>query len=751
MMFGDATATADSDPVALQVSKRPELPKQNDHIGSIYPGSIDSIVVTGKPDAPYTYVYEFAVSLKADGTDLVWKTFADMTSPKENTYLLEGLNPGTIYYVYVRIKASEGNYPHGQVNMVTTNTTYDDYLNQRIDALQKLIEDTDGDILKALIAKAIADANALETPSATFYEDLEGIYNRVLIAVPFARQQDGRIAELLALRDALIATGEFSTESNNKINDLCSTAVSSITAAKMADEVEGFYQNAVDGMKAVKVSYLFYEQTKLTTHVGLPQGSRLFMQRISDITSLTNSIDAAIATGRLAVAGESMTLAEAVERFRSLDVMAGYTLRLTKDDLVYTYYDGTYEIRVLLPEELWGVSGLQVVYYNEKSGIEVLDTVRDGNCLVFTATHIEDFAILGDPTMNLTPFIIALGLIMACQLIAIICMLGRRVKNARRAYYHASVALPTMALTVRFQPTNGLTLSLVLGGCVVLLQIVLMYLLLSTDMVHRNGRTRTAEVRREERPATAPVEDTPNSDDTQDVYAPIPSEMEEDAFEEIGDPSEDAFEDDALEALPDEAPEDAAENADSALDEDGVYVDLRTGEVFGDTDGYDDFIEPAANPRYSLPDEEDPMEEITAEDVSTDPFEAEAPAEDAEDGVIADGESWNCEGEAVEGASFEPAYEETTDTGSEGDSYPLEDDVYPLEEDDLYEFGDSVRGEPAEDIPQEEPVMGEPADDEPIDEPIQGESPAYEQSAVSEGSDENEEPNEPKHYDGYEE
>lgn len=743
MTFGDGTTNADSDTATVTLAARPELPEQNKHIGSIYPSDIDSIAVERNPNSAYTYEYEFAVALNADGTGLTWKSFSELANPKENVYLLEGLNPGTIYYVYVRVKASDGNYPHGLVNMSQQSTFFTDYLNKKIDDLQKLIEDGDGDIVRALVAKAIEDAKALPKPSATFYEDLEGIYNRVLAAVPFARQQDTRIAELRALRDSLIATDEFSSESNNKLNDICSTAVSSITAAKTGDEVEAIYQKAVTDMTAVKVTYLFFGNAKLISSLGLPQGTKLFVQRMEDIMSLTNAIDAAITSGRLAVAGDSMTLAEALEAFRSLDVMAGYTLRLSRNDAAYTNYDGSYEIRVLLPEELWGVSGLQVAYYNEKSGIEVLDTARDGNYLVFTATHLSDFAILGDPTMNLTPFIIALGLILACQLIAIILMLARRVKNARRMY-HASFALPTVALTIRFLPVNGLTLALVLGALVVVLQIILMYLLLSTDMVHRREKREKKQEREpeaaptmavpEEEPEEADKETDENGEDAE--YLPL---MINEDGEEDDDPFK-TFEEDGQSA------EDIEDSEKGRSEDDSVYVDLRTGEVFGDTDHYEDFIEPAANPKYSLPDDEYvPYENEPAFDenaISDEDMSDALPADDETEPIIPEATDWQYDSEVpAEEWSEEPADEDApTDELEVGEGFVFEP-AYDTELDDEY-YDDSVRGEPAEDIPQEEPVTGEPADDYIEEEPVRGDLPEYEQPAEDE---------ETKKYDGYEE
>jgi hypothetical protein len=363
----------------------------------------------------------------------------------------------------------------------------------------------------------------------------------------------------------------------------------------------------------------------------------------------------------------------------------------------------------------------------------VLDTERDGNYLVFYTDHIADFAILGDPVMNLTPFIIALGLILACQLIAIILMLARRVKNARRTY-HASVALPVVALTVRFLPANGLTLALILGVCVVILQIILMYLLLSTEMVHQHKPRESKPHREPEaRPAMAEAEPEMNDEAEEDVEPEdedaeyLPFMLNEDTEE--SDPFDD-FEEDG------DTPEEAVAE-ENALD-DSVYVDLRTGEVFGDTDSYEDFIEPAANPRYSLPEEDapvygEPEDAYTADSVSEDAVTEELSGADVYgDEPSADAAEWQYDDSDDQPEELEQPIED-------GEGFVFEP-TYDDGEDDYYD--DSVRGEPAEDLPQEEPVTGEPADDLIEDEPVRGELPEYEQPAEDE---------ETKKYDGYEE
>ena len=272
--------------------------------------------------------------------------------------------------------------------------------------------------------------------------------------------------------------------------------------------------------------------------------------------------------------------------------------------------NGVYEIRLHLPEALRGNQGLQVAYYNEKTGmLTVLDTEIDGNDLVFRSNKsgISDFIILGDTTVVMTSFIAALGLTLLCQLIAIVVLLVRRAKTSK-SVRHCSLMLP-LALTIRFLPENSMMLIFVLGILVVLAQIILMYLLFTSDVIYRKGKrvgNEPTEQRRERdgapaEPADAPapeVDDTTayesiSDEDTAVMVAFDDEEVEEDASQTDNEDEETTLDtptEDLLEVEDESVAEDVFETEDESIVND---------------EAYDDFIEPAANPRYSLPDDED--------------------------------------------------------------------------------------------------------------------------------------------------
>ena len=69
------TTTADSDPVAVALAKRPEKPLYNDHISGTT-GETYSVGLNINLNAGYTYEYEFALSLNSDGSSMLidWMT-----------------------------------------------------------------------------------------------------------------------------------------------------------------------------------------------------------------------------------------------------------------------------------------------------------------------------------------------------------------------------------------------------------------------------------------------------------------------------------------------------------------------------------------------------------------------------------------------------------------------------------------------------------------------------------------------------
>ena len=676
LVWGDGVSTSNYEG-RITLASRPAAPTLNREVLDIRPDytTIEIVMADLLP-----YGYEFAISRdpNADIASLTWQS-----APR-----FENLLQGTVYFVYVRVNEAE-DHPHGLAGVWKYETYYVNYLEEKIERMQDLRLEGDGGQVDAVIKAAIQQAREM-TPSPTFYEDLEKLYQDTVNAVSFARLQDQHIAEILELCRSLIATGLYSDTNEALLASLGENAVAAIVATDKSDEVRSIAEAAREAIYAVKISHLSSEGMEMTAESGLARSIRLSMVFLSDFSALSDSVNTSIRNGHILYSGTSVAYGDLCDALLTKYVAAAYRMGLYDGDVAYTAFDGLYEFRLLLNDELKDVQGLMVGYYNERTGqLEILDARREGNCLVFTSDRVTDFVILGDPVVELTAVIASLSLILLCQLVAVVLLIVRRVKTAKKgsaAKAYSSI-LPTVALTVRLLPENALATVVLLGALVILLQIVLICLLLSSDLVRR------AKPRREEKEEPVPtekVEDADKADETDEAAAAAAlayayaAEAADDAEDELSeedyesdpnnfaetpeaqDAKSDPFAvyDDEVEEISDEElledpaygvdlegevfadpayltedeegalahPAYIAEGEEQAIAEgeypaETAYVDEETGEVFAEGE---DFIEPAANPRYSLPDEdlssaELPTEEVYAEDFSS----TELPAEEA--------------------------------------------------------------------------------------------------------------------------
>ena len=667
LVWGDGVSTSNYEG-RITLASRPAAPTLNREVLDIRPDytTIEIVMADLLP-----YGYEFAISRdpNADIASLTWQS-----APR-----FENLLQGTVYFVYVRVNEAE-DHPHGLAGVWKYETYYVNYLEEKIERMQDLRLEGDGGQVDAVIKAAIQQAREM-TPSPTFYEDLEKLYQDTVNAVGFARLQDQHIAELMELCRSLIATGLYSDTNEALLASLGENAVAAIVATDKSDEVRSIAEAAREAIYAVKISHLSSEGMEMTAESGLARSIRLSMVFLSDFSALSDSVNTSIRNGHILYSGTSVAYGDLCDALLTKYVAAAYRMGLYDGDVAYTAFDGLYEFRLLLNDELKDVQGLMVGYYNERTGqLEILDARREGNCLVFTSDRVTDFVILGDPVVELTAVIASLSLILLCQLVAVVLLIVRRVKTAKKggaAKAYSSI-LPTVALTVRLLPENALATVVLLGALVILLQIVLICLLLSSDLVRR------AKPRREEKEEPVPTEkaeDADKADETDEAAAAAAlayayaAEAADDAEDELSeedyesdpnnfaetpeaqDARSDPFAvyDDEVEEISDEElledpaygvdlegevfadpayltedeegalahPAYIAEGEEQAIAEgeypaETAYVDEETGEVFAEGE---DFIEPAANPRYSLPDEdfsssELPTEEVYAEDLS---------------------------------------------------------------------------------------------------------------------------------------
>lgn len=688
-VFTTGNITLGAENITMTIQARPSAPVLGGDVKSIRPISDTEIKVLFA-DATIATLYEVAISLDSDVANLAadaWKSIAD----GQDHYVFGDLQPGTHYYVFVRLKET-ADALSGIALSEKKLTEYDEYVEEMVDRLNGMITNGDGDIAKGVIANTIKEIDKLrEDPDAipeNFYQLVQDLIDGVEEKLLFARLQDSKIAALQNHREECMASGSFSPENKALLNSLCADAVAEISGATTEEDVDAIYNTAKAAMQAVPVTHLYDANgfMQLTSQLGLAQNSGITLSSIEDIKALRRAIADAIAKGNI-TADSFITIEEATKLLRALDTVSAYSFNLIN---VQAGAGDVFTLRLTIPESLAGCTGLQVAYFNQATGmLELLETTIEGNTLVFKAKQIADFVILADPTVDLTAVIIALGAILLCQLIAIVLVLVSRNK-AKNSVMHASVALP-LFLTIHFLPVaNAELIALGLGIAVILAQIVLMWLLISSGMIRVFKTKKTAPAQQE---VTAVVRE---EDLQEDPYAAFDEEAsdEETVAEEAVDeevPEEEVTEEaPAKEMLDDDAfDEELAEELAREQEEefpDGEQVveeelHEETEEVYDD----EEFIEHAPNPYYSLDEEEnvyafDEEETERVSDVDTTDQEAEETSfgDDPLDGVfggadVQDGDARD-EGER----SFdEDSYTESYEYGDEADApYAETEDAY---------------------------------------------------------------------------
>lgn len=133
----------------------------------------------------------------------------------------------------------------------------------------------------------------------------------------------------------------------------------------------------------------------------------------------------------------------------------------------------TFKVSLLLPSGVNASDVRGVVFVHENGAVEFLEVTPGTGMIEFATTHFSTFYIIGDRGINLVPWIVCLGIIILCELIAIAILVLRRRKRKVAIY---ALAMPVLAAT-RYQPKNGNIVLAIMGAAALALGGIVAYLL----------------------------------------------------------------------------------------------------------------------------------------------------------------------------------------------------------------------------------------------------------------------------------
>ena len=704
-MYGVEHVSADRECI-FELPARPAAPEKGGETGDWIKEILPSLNTVKIQMAQKTQGYfEYACVLKGtDPAELQW--FALDTD--ENGFLIVTGLYGTDYEVYIRVKAVEtdaaagvNGAPHGEAfGPYAVRTVHRGYIDDVCNALDE--RRTGGDMVDTLIDATKEKIRAIDELHPTVQNEVEAILTAFEEAMQLAEKQDDIIDALLAKHAQLLATNQFDANGTAALALIVDDAVAKIKQISQSSElteltarleqVDLYFREAVRQMGTVPIAHLYSKDHQLTVSFGLLQGSR-WTVAMGDYEALVESIENAIRNGNVAMDcnGVDRSLLE------TMVVRAYYTMTLELPSGAYPE-SGVYKIRLLLPEELRASDlGMQVAYYDETTGeLVILDTHRDGDYLIFESTRsgIGNFVILCDEEMDLTGLMIGLSVTLLAQLIAIVYLFLRRSKSAKMSR-HYGLALPAV-LAIRFLPANALTITVVLGILVILCQIFLTVLLLSTDVTYRYkdgstpsehyGAGRKRRRRSDDAPAAAPEEE-----DETTAYEPLEEQSsaedepilvaltEDESSEDAAD--EETTADDGEDATATFLWDEDATDADGATDEDPFGFMESTSEEMWGTEEHAE--EPYATEEVYAFDTDTDGEEIPGEAVA---WEYDEPVQDENDEQTDE----DVVEETVQAAVWEP------------------DGLAPDAEEELVYEDDYITGDPSEPVPYEDDISGDP-------------------------------------------
>jgi len=121
----------------------------------------------------------------------------------------------------------------------------------------------------------------------------------------------------------------------------------------------------------------------------------------------------------------------------NMDALCSFDIMLKEGTKTFNSFTGTYEVSILLPEDLRAYQKFQVVCFDEYGDMQVLDCRVEGNFLIFTTTHFSEFTLFG---INIAPGSFTLNELIVTMLVVMVIL---------------AALLLLMTRSIRYDPNGG--------------------------------------------------------------------------------------------------------------------------------------------------------------------------------------------------------------------------------------------------------------------------------------------------------
>lgn len=617
---GDSVNWADSAPTEMTFAARPEAPSSDWFGADVSHEDRLNVILESFPIDLDATRYEFAISYLGDAMLLPKALWQSEWENLTRTGALKNdvVRPGTAYYLFARVKATE-TAPHGEACVILVGpTAYTKYRNSVMASLSEILNAPGcGENLKKLVnATRIAVETAiakvetglangtLDLEGVSIWRDVEAILSDFNAKRALAEKKDAALSTLLAFVTAARESGRYTSANLTRVENVYATYLPLISSATDETGVNLCYAQADEAMRAIPV-HVFYDETytvKLESQIGLPYAGILTLSRHENPDAFLAAIRDAINAGRV-TPPDGMEADEARAILSELDLIAYYAFSLENA----TVKRGDYlRITLTIPEELRSHTGLRVAYFDPESGELCLlnsdEFVQDGDTLVFYSERVADFAILADANVSLSGVLIGLIVLVLAQLTVLAFLLWDFLKKKQSSTTRAVFALPMISLAIKFSPVGSLAAVWILGILALLLQAAIVLLILY-------GRVVRVE------PQLSSGTDTEETDAT-------------DAEEEEYEDGEEVFDEDEEDFDGDEEYEDGEEEYEDEEELDGVEEDAELSQDAEELDEAEDvyaYSEMACGDVVYLDEEKYGEDSARADDAPADP------AQDAQD------------------------------------------------------------------------------------------------------------------------